>query len=126
MGYKDPTAQREYQRLWMRRRRNKFFAGKVCVQCGATDRLELDHIDPAEKSTHNIWSWSAKRRATELAKCQVLCSDCHLEKTLEQRPKAQHGGLGMYKRGCRCDACVERNRARVRLQRARHSEMKVA
>jgi hypothetical protein len=26
------------------------YLGGACVECGATDRLEIDHVDPATKS----------------------------------------------------------------------------
>lgn len=121
MSYKDPVAQREYQRLWMQKRRSEFFSDKACEECGSTDRLELDHIDPKDKTTHKIWSWSAERRDAEIAKCQVLCAECHKEKTRAQRPPARHG-YGMYKRGCRCELCVTRNRDQTRLYRLRKAQ----
>ncbi|MEM1416560.1 MAG: HNH endonuclease [Myxococcota bacterium] len=65
-------------------RRARFFAGKSCVKCGSVERLELDHIDPAQKVTHSIWSWSQARREAEIAKCQVLCRRCHKRKTRDQ------------------------------------------
>jgi|SRR5690625_24298 len=116
MAYADGDRQREYQRNWMRKRREAYFNGKRCEQCGSTQDLELDHIDPSKKLSHKIWSWSAKRRAAELSKCQVLCTDCHWKKTLSERPQPKHGG-GMYKHGCRCDKCVQWNRDRVNRQR---------
>ena len=123
MTYTDPGRQREYQRLWVKGRRAAFFADKACAKCGSTDRLELDHINPAEKTSHRIWSWSWKRILAEASKCQVLCADCHQQKTYEQRPvKAEHGSAGMYKRGCRCDLCARYNRDRVRLQRVRQAQ----
>lgn len=103
---------REYQRNWMRNRRAEYFNGKSCNHCGSIHELELDHIDPTKKVSHKIWSWSAARREAELAKCQVLCSDCHAKKTAAERPKPKHGG-GMYKHGCRCHECVQWNRDRV-------------
>lgn len=78
-----PEAQREYQRKWKARRRADFFADKCCVRCGSTERLELDHKDPKLKISHNIWSWSKERREAEIAKCQVLCNECHQVKTVE-------------------------------------------
>lgn len=66
-------------------RRAAFFADKVCVKCGATEQLELDHIDRRQKKHHAIWSWSEKRREAEIAKCQVLCRECHIDKTYEAR-----------------------------------------
>jgi len=83
MPYADPAVQREYQRQWAARRRAEYFIDKSCVVCGSTDRLELDHVDPAMKVSHSIWSWSKGRRDAELAKCQILCKTHHQIKTKE-------------------------------------------
>lgn len=74
-------AQREYQRNWKAKRRAEWFKDKQCAKCGSTADLELDHIEPTRKVSHNIWSWSEERMLTELAKCQVLCVNCHKRKT---------------------------------------------
>lgn len=105
--YKDPDKQREFQRNRAANNRADYMAGKKCVSCGSQAQLELDHIDPATKIHHAIWSWSRERRLAELAKCQVLCKSCHQEKTNEQNyPPRQHGTPAMYNRGrCRCDPC---------------------
>lgn len=110
MGYKDKDQQREYQRLWMAKRREEFFSGKVCIECDSSDDLELDHIDPAKKVTHRIWSWSDKRRNVELAKCQVLCEKCHMRKSIVQFKNAytiprKCGTKKKYDQGCKCSAC---------------------
>jgi 5-methylcytosine-specific restriction endonuclease McrA len=84
--YRDREQQRQFQREWVARRRAEWFADKECVRCGSTDRLELDHIDPStkqHKKHHNVWSWSPARRDAEIAKCQVLCHECHVAKTQE-------------------------------------------
>lgn len=83
MPYKNPDEQREYQRNWRAKRRADFFMGKTCVRCGATEELQLDHIDRNTKVHHGIWSWSEERRNSELAKCQILCLPCHKTKTIE-------------------------------------------
>lgn len=72
---------REYQREWLANRRANFFADKACVRCGSAEQLELDHIDPEQKVSHRIWSWSQERRDAEIAKCQVLCAECHKAKS---------------------------------------------
>ena len=125
MPYKDPDMQRAFMREWLQRRRAAWFAGKTCVRCGSTERLEIDHIDPALKVDHRLWSWSAVRREAELAKCQVLCRPCHLAKSIEggEMPSMistfQHGTVTMYVRHkCRCPACRACNAARQRRQRA--------
>lgn len=85
-------SQLEQHRAWHRERmaarRAEYLAGKKCVRCGSTERLEIDHIDPATKVTHRLWGWSRAKRAVELAKCQVLCHDCH-----NIRTGKQNGGL---------------------------------
>ena len=56
--------------------------GGKCVECGATERLQFDHIDPLEKSfniSNNLYR--GKKLDEELDKCQLLCFKCHLEKT---------------------------------------------
>jgi hypothetical protein len=109
---------RKYQREWCAKNRAAYMHGKSCVACGSTQNLEVDHIDPELKVSHRIWSWSAARRAEELAKCQVLCTGCHLEKTLEQRPTPEHGTLSRYQKGkCRCEPCREANAADSRQRR---------
>lgn len=108
MPYKDRDVQRAYQRNYMRRRRETWFAGKSCVRCGSVESLELDHVDPATKIAHAVWSWSAVRRDEELAKCQVLCKACHAVKTaaenaVEEIPHGTHSGYSKHR--CKCDDC---------------------
>lgn len=73
---------RDYQRRWMAEKRLQYFSDKSCKECGSTVRLELDHIDPSTKVNNCIWSWSKSRQQSELNKCQVLCHDCHLKKSI--------------------------------------------
>lgn len=77
MPYKDAQKQREYQRDWMRRRREEWLAGKVCVDCGSSENIELDHKDPTQKVSHRIWSWAKEKREAEIAKCEPRCRPCH-------------------------------------------------
>lgn len=85
MPYADPEKQRAYQREWMQRRRDAWFAlNGPCVDCGTWDALELDHEDYRTKVTHRLWSWSEPRRLTELAKCVARCEPCHAAKTLAE------------------------------------------
>ena len=108
-----PEEQREYQRQWVAKRRATWFAENgPCVRCGTWDDLQLDHIDRTTKIHHVIWSWSSARRNAEIAKCQVLCQLCHLQKSKEYREGqytrlvVDHGSKTMYdSHGCRCDLC---------------------
>lgn len=99
---------REYQRQWMAARRAAWFADKVCVVCGTTEELELHHINPATKVSHNIWGWTAARRDVEVAKCEVRCNVHHMDRTKEQltRPLV-HGTAKGYGKLCRCRACTD-------------------
>jgi 5-methylcytosine-specific restriction endonuclease McrA len=115
MGYKNPDQQREYNRLWVAKRRADWLAENgPCKNCGSWESLEVDHIDRTQKISHSVWSWSEARRLAELAKCQVLCHDCHLEKGREAGdlgagPRVRttrHGSQRMYTfQKCRCDEC---------------------
>lgn len=124
MTFSDPVKRREYQRQWTAKRRSDWFHDKVCVRCGSSDDLQLDHIDPSTKVDHKVWNWSQTRREIELAKCQVLCADCHKVKTHmedENRPKMAHGTDTMYSKGrCRCDECkLARKKAKAATRRKR-------
>lgn len=113
---------REYQNKWVQSRRQEWIEsqGGVCAQCGSDDRLEVDHIDPTQKLTNprNIWSRNAGFRAMELAKCQVLCNACHIEKTRAQFARPC-GTKACYERGCRCRPCKDAAAADKREYRAR-------
>lgn len=109
MPYKDKATQIEYQRKWMQNRRREFFNGKSCERCGSKEKLELDHVQRREKTSHRIWSWTESKRNEEIEKCQVLCEACHVLKTRADM------GWGMlnshnsntYKKGCRCEVCIQ-------------------
>lgn len=120
--------QREYQRRWMAERRAAYFADKCCVKCGSTDELHIHHRDPADKVSNHIWSWSEARRLAELAKCDVLCRDCHQEHHAAERRR--HGTVSRYRKGCRCDLCKRAKanatageRARRKLREAKPLEV---
>jgi hypothetical protein len=84
MPYSNPAKRLEYAREWYAARRAKGIEslGGKCVQCGTTEDLEIDHIDPATKVSHRIFSWSWARIEIELKKCQLLCMPHHLDKTI--------------------------------------------
>lgn len=61
-----------------------------CVDCGATDivTLEFDHRDPSQKVMEvaamlGRRSWSVI--AAEIAKCDVLCANCHRKRSARQQ-----------------------------------------
>ena len=58
--------------------------GGKCVKCGTTENLQFDHIHPKDKLfaiTRQLLMSDRKKFQEELDKCQLLCIDCHIEKT---------------------------------------------
>ena len=104
----------------LRRRLEWVTVNGPCRWCGGVDRLQVDHVDPATKVSHRVWSWSKWRRDEELRKCQVLCFDCHTKKTSAMRPVSIHGTHSCYSLGCHCPLCTEGERLYARDLRARH------
>lgn len=121
---------RVYHRSYYYKRRQKLydFLGGKCVVCGATEDLEFDHIDPAQKSfdiKDNLTLSEAVKQ--ELEKCQLLCRAHHTEKTIRAQIKVsfEHGtSYGWRRARCSCVACSEarwhyydrRNAARRRVR----------
>lgn len=118
MPYKDKDKQREYQRLWIKRRRQEYLGDKSCAECGSNDSLEVHHTDPTLKVDHKVWSWVQSRRDEELAKCEVLCKSCH-----KKQHATSHGMEWMYRaHKCRCDLCKAANTRKNREYRKRRAE----
>lgn len=109
-------ASREYHRKYMKTRYHARRAlaerllGGACAHCGATEELEIDHIDARAKtmSTTRMTAVSEERFLAELSKCQLLCRPCHSDKSIKDhghnKAKGEHGTRSSY-RYCRCDAC---------------------
>ena len=103
--------------------------GGVCTNCGASEDLEFDHIDPDSKSftIGNKVRLDLDTVLEELKKCQLLCNDCHLKKSKAEgslskgwtnKARLVHGSKWTYQHhGCRCEICREANRERNRLRR---------
>jgi len=128
MPYKDPDTQREYNRLWVKQRKEEFFKEKSCAKCGSKDSLELDHIDPSQKISHSIWSWSKVKRDVELEKCQVLCNPCHKEKSELYKSELRsipHGSGLSGKRNCKCPECKKRKTEYMKTYRRSGAQIKL-
>ena len=90
MPYKDEEARKEYMRNWSRKRRerNRDEVREFKVQNGCTDcgynlhhaALEFDHTDDKHANVANLLS-DTKRLWEEIAKCDVVCSNCHSIRT---------------------------------------------
>lgn len=123
--YKDAQAQRDYQRRWVANRRAEWMRGQFCEWCRSESDLEVHHRDPSRKVHHAIWSWGEARRATELAKCVVLCRSCHRSahsgaRRVEAELRNPHGTRQRYLLGCKCDLCRAGNVEYERSRKARH------
>lgn len=85
MSQKDPEVRRAYIRARYTRIRTEWIEANGPCSCGSDVDLEVDHKDPATKVTNAVWAWGKVKREAELAKCQVLCHECHLNKTSVER-----------------------------------------
>lgn len=120
MPIKDPEKRRKYQREYMRKwyRKNKkkhiayvrnrekkiknwlkdYKSTLECENCGENHPACLDfhHINSEDKEfaigrIKDYMSW--KRLKNELAKCEVLCANCHRKKHYNQRKEEKKSPL---------------------------------
>ncbi|QAY03515.1 HNH endonuclease [Mycobacterium phage CicholasNage] len=112
----------EYHREYASERKARLIAmlGGSCVECGATDSLEFDHIDPATKAFAIMkrLNWSDEIVLPELDKCQLLCKEHHDAKSRRER-SVEHGHGKTGKRNCYCDLCGPLKAAYAAERRAR-------
>ena len=110
MSRKDRDAYNAYMRVYMKERYQAFKAeilsrlGGACKECGSIIGLEMHHVEPSKKkfTISTAWSQRAEILDVEIAKCILLCGDCH--KVVHG---AKHGGERLYRSGCRCGPCIE-------------------
>lgn len=97
-------------------RRKKFLQllGGECENCGSKKNLHFDHIRPQAKTKPiaRLLDSNEAKAMEELEKCQLLCKECHHQKTLQKSEygkMSDHGTLWRYiKHKCRCEKCRER------------------
>ncbi len=85
-GWRANNREREHRNYNDLRRRKKewLYSQKLaCSLCGETRQpcLQFHHRDPSQKDANlseALASWSIERLQEELAKCSVLCANCHL------------------------------------------------
>lgn len=126
-----PLASPEYRRAYYEKRLEMYraYLGGKCERCGSTENLEFDHIEPGSRefsvTERHDQSWVVIK--PELDKCQLLCFECHVSKSIECGeipPRQVHGTHGMYRhRGCRCSVCREANRVRNLKYKRRNSSV---
>lgn len=124
MGYTGDK-KRQYQLAWKDARRKEWLDEHgPCIECGTWDDLEIDHKDPSLKEIKisAIWSLTKVKRDRELAKCQVLCRQCHYRKSATDNgkvPGGHHGIPSTYTSGCRCNECKLAHMVNMQDYRAR-------
>lgn len=92
----------EYMKERYHKRRKRIIEGLggECSECGKQEDLEIDHIDPETKSFaigKKLASVSKDKLDAEVEKCQLLCRECHDQKTT--------GGSGRKMVTMRCPCC---------------------
>jgi len=68
----------------------EYFSINPCISCGESNPkvLELDHLNPKQKTRgvakmiSRNFAW--EKIVDEIAKCQVLCLNCHRKRTIDQ------------------------------------------
>ena len=90
-SFKSQTPQKVLDRMIATRNRNRqfiwnYYSQNPCVDCGENDPivLELDHVRGEKKAgvsqlVHNTRSLAVIK--TEIAKCDVVCANCHRRRT---------------------------------------------
>ena len=82
---KDRNYHREYSKNYYHLRKCKLITklGGRCKVCGSTENLEFDHISAEHKdfSIGKLLNHSKQVVDEELMKCQLLCHNCHLQKS---------------------------------------------
>lgn len=106
--------EKEYHREYYYKRRKAIidYLGGKCVKCEETNNLEIDHVDPSNKSFNISKRLSLKNNKDEIDKCQLLCENCHDQKTAIENTGITHGTpVGWMKSKCQCDLCQKAKRA---------------
>ena len=99
---------KEYHKQYWHKRRKKIidYLGGKCIKCGSKEKLEIDHINANEKVCNVKDNLTFKTMKEEIDKCQVLCYDCHKEKSISERKPFIHGSrYGWQKKHCKCNDC---------------------
>lgn len=96
----------------------KDMLGSKCILCGASENLEIDHINRDNKlfDFGKILNYSIAKIELEIKKCQLLCFECHKTKTIGEN-SVDHGEGLTGKRGCYCDLCKPLKREYMRYYR---------
>ena|SRR6478735_5249227 len=98
MTYKHKEDYNAYLNQYMKDRWTKRRAlaveklGGECIECGETESLEFDHIDPSTKimTVARASSRSEEFFWAEVSKCQLLCKPHHKIKTAQDAIRSRN------------------------------------
>jgi hypothetical protein len=66
----------------------EYLQNHPCIVCGESDPivLEFDHREPSKKESNvsELLKFSVNKVRQEVAKCDVMCANCHRRKTADQ------------------------------------------
>ena len=85
-------ANKQKKRDWL----NKYKQSLCCSRCGYHENviaLDFHHNDGKTKAgpiARLVYDWSITRLQTEIAKCDVLCANCHRVLHYEERNNGRH------------------------------------
>lgn len=87
LNFADPKMKAKY--IAFREFLHAYKMERGCSRCGWAEHpaaLDFDHVDPNDKDQKLacMFSYSKEKVEAELAKCVVLCSNCHRIKTWEE------------------------------------------
>jgi len=78
------------------RRLLAYFLEHPCTDCGEADPvvLEFDHLRDKTANINSLISGSWRRIMAEIAKCEVVCANCHRRRTYERQGAWRVVGFG--------------------------------
>jgi hypothetical protein len=92
---KDKEARREYMKQWSRERRKRnhklledYKLERGCQDCGYREHpaaLEFDHVIGTKVANVSMLLGQEKKLWEEVAKCEVVCANCHNIRTHNRR-----------------------------------------
>lgn len=70
----------------------EYLSNNPCIECGESDIrcLDFDHLKDKEIVISKAMYWSIDRLKLEIAKCQVLCANCHRKKSHKESNSYKH------------------------------------
>lgn len=99
MPFKDKEKQKKFQREWMQKRREEFFANKFCEDCGSKEDLVPYNAKSNKKKFS--FSYSINELNEKFKGFSILCDNCYNVRNKERiaKRKTTHGESNRGKGG---------------------------